>query len=72
MLRACCSLKVSFVKEYWHEVFEDLLSEYQIGLTPNPDIQCNKYLKFGHFHKYCMQTLGCDAVATGTLLLSSI
>ena len=49
-------------------MFEDLISEYQIGLTPNPDIQCNKHLKFGHFHKYCMQTLGCDAVATGTFI----
>lgn len=56
---------VSFVKEYWHEVFTDLITEYQNGFTPNPDIQCNRHLKFGHFHTYCMQVLGCDAVATG-------
>lgn len=57
--------QVSFVKEYWHEVFSDLLKEYEKGRTPNPDILCNKHIKFNHFHKYAMNTLGADAMATG-------
>jgi tRNA U34 2-thiouridine synthase MnmA/TrmU len=32
---------VDFVKEYWNEVFEDLIADYSAGLTPNPDILCN-------------------------------
>ncbi|KAJ8374024.1 hypothetical protein SKAU_G00046040 [Synaphobranchus kaupii] len=57
--------QVSYVKEYWHEVFSNLLKEYQKGRTPNPDIMCNKHIKFKHFFQYAMNTLGADAVATG-------
>ncbi|XP_061085108.1 mitochondrial tRNA-specific 2-thiouridylase 1-like [Conger conger] len=57
--------QVSYVKEYWHEVFSNLLKEYQKGRTPNPDIMCNKHIKFKHFLQYAMDTLGADAVATG-------
>lgn len=57
--------QVSFVKEYWHEVFSNLLKEYERGRTPNPDILCNKHVKFNHFHKYAINTLGADAMATG-------
>ncbi|XP_047430665.1 mitochondrial tRNA-specific 2-thiouridylase 1 [Mugil cephalus] len=57
--------QVSYVKEYWHEVFSNLLKEYEKGRTPNPDIQCNKHIKFNHFHKYAINTLGADAIATG-------
>ncbi|AWO97951.1 putative mitochondrial tRNA-specific 2-thiouridylase 1 [Scophthalmus maximus] len=57
--------QVSFVKEYWHEVFSYLLKEYERGRTPNPDILCNKLIKFNHFHKYAINTLGADAMATG-------
>lgn len=57
--------QVSYVKEYWHEVFSKLLKEYERGRTPNPDILCNKHIKFNHFHKYAVNTLGADAMATG-------
>ncbi|XP_077356414.1 mitochondrial tRNA-specific 2-thiouridylase 1 isoform X2 [Festucalex cinctus] len=57
--------QVSYVKEYWHEVFSNLLKEYEKGRTPNPDILCNKHIKFNHFHKYAIITLGADAMATG-------
>ncbi|KAK9525574.1 hypothetical protein VZT92_016265 [Zoarces viviparus] len=57
--------QVSYVKEYWHEVFSKLLKEYERGGTPNPDILCNKHIKFNHFHKYALNTLGADAMATG-------
>uniref|UniRef100_A0AAX7VM06 Mitochondrial tRNA-specific 2-thiouridylase 1 n=1 Tax=Astatotilapia calliptera TaxID=8154 RepID=A0AAX7VM06_ASTCA len=68
--RVCQSLdvpfhQVSYVKEYWHEVFSNLLKEYERGRTPNPDILCNKHIKFNHFHKYAIDTLGADAMATG-------
>ena len=55
----------NFVKEYWNEVFNNLINEYQEGWTPNPDVDCNKYIKFGHFYKYCLEKIGCNAVATG-------
>ncbi|XP_074482174.1 mitochondrial tRNA-specific 2-thiouridylase 1 [Sebastes fasciatus] len=57
--------QVSYVKEYWHEVFSKLLKDYEKGRTPNPDILCNKHIKFNHFHKYAINTLGADAMATG-------
>lgn len=41
-----CS-RVSFEKEYWNSVFAPMLEEYDQGYTPNPDIGCNKYVKFG-------------------------
>nr|XP_055045631.1 mitochondrial tRNA-specific 2-thiouridylase 1 [Misgurnus anguillicaudatus] len=57
--------QVSYVKEYWHEVFSNLLKEYESGRTPNPDIMCNKHIKFKHFYQYAVNTLGADAMATG-------
>lgn len=68
--RVCQSLdipfhQVSYIKEYWHEVFSQLLKDYEKGRTPNPDILCNKHIKFNHFHKYAIDTLGADAMATG-------
>ncbi|KAM4615088.1 mitochondrial tRNA-specific 2-thiouridylase 1 isoform 2-T2 [Polymixia lowei] len=68
--RVCQSLnipfhQVSYVKEYWHEVFSNLLKEYEKGRTPNPDILCNKHIKFNHFYQYAINTLGADAIATG-------
>lgn len=38
---------VDFVKEYWTDVFEKTLNDYAHGITPNPDIACNTYIKFG-------------------------
>lgn len=57
--------QVSYVKEYWHEVFSDLLGEYHKGRTPNPDILCNKHIKFKHFFQYTLNVIGADAMATG-------
>lgn len=56
---------VNLVKEYWNEVFEDLLDDYKQGLTPNPDILCNSRVKFDHFYHHAVNNIGCDAIATG-------
>lgn len=56
--------RVDFVKEYWDNVFTYFLDEYKKGRTPNPDILCNKYIKFDAFMKYANE-LGFDTVATG-------
>lgn len=55
---------VNFSKEYWDDVFEYFLSENRAGRTPNPDILCNKYVKFGPFLKFA-EKLGADKIATG-------
>ena len=57
-------MRIDFIKEYWDYVFQSFLKEYESGRTPNPDILCNKYIKFDAFFKYAMD-LGFDAVATG-------
>lgn len=56
---------VDFVKSYWHNVFSPMLEEYQKGSTPNPDVMCNRFIKFGKFHRYAVERMGADAVATG-------
>jgi tRNA-uridine 2-sulfurtransferase len=56
---------VNFAAEYWDEVFEVFLSEFKAGRTPNPDILCNKYVKFKAFLDYAIQDLGADYIATG-------
>jgi tRNA-specific 2-thiouridylase len=55
---------VNFAMEYWDRVFEHFLKEYQAGRTPNPDILCNKEIKFRAFLDYAMR-LGADFIATG-------
>lgn len=55
---------VNFEKEYWERVFEYFLEEYRNGRTPNPDVMCNKEVKFKAFLDYAMQ-LGADYVAMG-------
>ena len=55
---------VNFATEYWEEVFEIFLSEFQAGRTPNPDILCNKHVKFKAFLNYAID-LGADYIATG-------
>ena len=57
-------LRVDFVKEYWDNVFTYFLDEYGKGRTPNPDILCNKYIKFDAFMNYARK-LGFDLLATG-------
>lgn len=54
----------SFSAEYWDRVFEHFLEEYRAGRTPNPDILCNKEVKFRAFLDYAL-ALGADAIATG-------
>lgn len=55
---------VNFEKEYWNKVFTYFLEEYKSGRTPNPDIMCNKEIKFKAFLDYALQ-IGADYVATG-------
>lgn len=45
-------LRVDFEREYWTNVFEPMLAAYQQGLTPNPDVNCNYYIKFGRLVEY--------------------
>ena len=53
-----------FVKEYWDNVFTYFLDELKKGRTPNPDVMCNKYIKFDAFKKEA-DKLGADYIATG-------
>lgn len=55
---------VDFEKEYWDRVFEYFLAEYRRGRTPNPDVMCNKEIKFKAFLDYAF-ALGADYIATG-------
>ncbi|MFV8472501.1 tRNA 2-thiouridine(34) synthase MnmA [Mycoplasma sp. SH20] len=57
--------RVDFVKEYWDNVFENFIEEYKKGRTPNPDILCNKYIKFNAFAKYAFNELKADYIAMG-------
>ena len=56
--------RIDFVKEYWDYVFTYFLDELKKGRTPNPDIMCNKYIKFDMFAKKAWE-LGADYIATG-------
>jgi tRNA-uridine 2-sulfurtransferase len=55
---------VNFEKEYYQKVFEYFLDEYRKGRTPNPDVMCNREIKFGDFLRKAKQ-LGADFIATG-------
>lgn len=55
---------VNFEKEYWDKVFTYFLDEYKAGRTPNPDVMCNKEIKFKAFLDHAL-TLGADYLATG-------
>jgi tRNA-uridine 2-sulfurtransferase len=54
----------NFAAEYWDNVFEHFLAEYRAGRTPNPDILCNREIKFKAFLDYATM-LGADLIATG-------
>ncbi len=56
--------RVDFIKEYWDNVFTYFLNELKLGRTPNPDLMCNKYIKFDLFIKEARR-LGADYIATG-------
>lgn len=55
---------VNFAKEYRERVFSYFLAEYSAGRTPNPDVLCNREIKFGPFKEYA-EKLGADLIATG-------
>ena len=55
---------VNFTKEYWDRVFTLFLNEYKAGRTPNPDVLCNREIKFKAFLDFAMQ-LGAEKIATG-------
>lgn len=56
---------INFASEYWDNVFEYFLDEYARGRTPNPDILCNKEIKFKAFLAYALEDLNADFIATG-------
>ena len=56
--------RIDFIKEYWDYVFQYFIDEYKKGRTPNPDIFCNKYIKFDKFLEFA-KSMGCDYIATG-------
>lgn len=57
--------KVDFISEYWNKVFNKFIEGYKKGITPNPDVLCNKYIKFDEFAKYSFKNFNCDYIATG-------
>jgi len=56
--------RADFVKEYWDKVFSYFLAEYAKGRTPNPDVYCNKHIKFDSFLRYAKEN-GFDQIAMG-------
>ena len=62
-------LRSDYVEEYWNYVFKNFIEEYEKGRTPNPDILCNKYIKFDYFLKFA-QEKGFDKIATGHYMKS--
>ena len=56
--------RIDFIEEYWNYVFSYFLNEYKNFRTPNPDVLCNKEIKFKAFLKYA-ETLGADYIAMG-------
>lgn len=57
-------IRIDYIKEYWDNVFDFFVKEYKKGRTPNPDILCNKYIKFDAFLNYAMNN-EYDCIATG-------
>ena len=68
-MRVCAKLDIPFLtlnleKEYKKEVVDYMIDEYKAGRTPNPDVMCNKYIKFGGFFDFAMKH-SADFIATG-------
>lgn len=68
-MRVAARLHIPFItldasSEYKHSVIDYMLSEYRAGRTPNPDIMCNREVKFGAFYRFAKEH-GADAIATG-------
>uniref|UniRef100_A0A0B6XZM7 tRNA-5-taurinomethyluridine 2-sulfurtransferase n=1 Tax=Arion vulgaris TaxID=1028688 RepID=A0A0B6XZM7_9EUPU len=64
--------EVDFVKQYWNEVFSNMVKDYENGITPNPDILCNRHIKFNHFIHHAKTKLGAHAIATGHYASTSV
>lgn len=69
VLRVCALLdipyySVNFAAQYKERVFSYFLAEYAAGRTPNPDVLCNREIKFGPFRDYAL-SMGADVIATG-------
>ncbi len=68
-MRVCAKLKIPFVeldleKEYKREVVDYMIRQYKAGKTPNPDVMCNRFIKFGGFYEFARKS-GADFIATG-------
>ena len=68
-MRVCAALDIPFREidlsdEYKKEVIGDMIAEYAKGITPNPDVLCNRSIKFGHFANWAFAQ-GADLIATG-------
>jgi tRNA U34 2-thiouridine synthase MnmA/TrmU len=60
------ALEVNFIKDYWNDVFEPFIDAYQTGvITPNPDVGCNRAIKFAKLRHHAFDVLGADYMATG-------
>ena len=55
---------INFAKQYMDNVFKEFLEEYKKGRTPNPDVLCNREIKFGPFLQFA-ESIGADYIATG-------
>ena len=67
--RVCAKLDIPFVelnleKDYKREVVDYMIREYRAGRTPNPDVMCNRFIKFGKFYEWAFEN-GADYIATG-------
>jgi tRNA-specific 2-thiouridylase len=57
--------EVDFTREYWNDVFQPYLSAFDKGATPNPDLECNRSVKFGSLLEHATERMGVDYLATG-------
>lgn len=74
-MRVCAKLDIPFLelnleKEYKKEVVDYMVREYRAGRTPNPDVMCNRHIKFGGFYEWALKK-GADFVATGHYSLAA-
>jgi tRNA-specific 2-thiouridylase len=57
--------QVEFIREYWSDVFAPSMAAYEAGHTPNPDVMCNREIKFKRFLHLCQSRFQADYIATG-------